>query len=82
MAAPVPQKLTNAQVALLELFHFELSEAELVTMRQTLMQHFRQRLDDEAEKTIQQKGLTAAQFEQQMTFGNRTERLRQIRERR
>lgn len=75
----VPQRLTNAQLALLELFSFEMSEAEVLGMRQTLMQHFRARLEEEAEKNMQQKGLTTAQLEAQLNFNNRTERLGQIR---
>lgn len=75
----VSQRLSNAQLALLELFSFEMSEAEVLAMRQTLMQHFRQRLEEEAEKSIQQKGLTTAQLEAQMTFDNRTGQLGQIR---
>ena len=73
------QRLSNAQLALLEMFSFEMSEAEVLAMRQTLMQHFRTRLDREAERAIQQKGLTTAQLEAQMKFDNRTEQLRQIR---
>ncbi|GAB3702804.1 hypothetical protein GCM10027592_32580 [Spirosoma flavus] len=73
------QRLTNAQLALLEMFSFEMSEAEVLAMRQTLMQHFRIRLEEEAEKAMHQKGLTTAQLEAQMTFDNRTEQLRQIR---
>lgn len=75
----VSPRLTNAQLALLEMFGFEMSEAEVLAMRQTLMQHFRTRIEEEAEKAIQQKGLTTTQFEEQMNFENRTERLDQIR---
>jgi hypothetical protein len=73
------QRLTNAQLALLEMFSFEMSETEVLAMRQTLMQHFRTRLEEEAQKAIQQKGLTTTQLEAQLNFDNRTERLRQIR---
>ncbi|WP_461056164.1 hypothetical protein [Spirosoma arcticum] len=66
-------------MALLEMFSFEMSEAEVLAMRQTLMQHFRTRLEEEARKAIQQKGLTTAQLEEQMNFENRSERLDQIR---
>ncbi|WP_240163937.1 hypothetical protein [Spirosoma taeanense] len=72
-------RLTNAQLALLEMFSFEMSEAELLAMRQTLMQHFRARLEEEAQKAMQQKGLTTTQLEAQMKFDNRTEQLRQMR---
>ena len=75
----VSPRLTNAQLALLEMFSFEMSEVEVFAMRQTLMQHFRTRIEEEAEKAMQQKGLTTAQFEEQMNFENRTERLNQIR---
>ncbi|ADB39682.1 hypothetical protein Slin_3676 [Spirosoma linguale DSM 74] len=75
----VSPRLTNAQLALLEMFSFEMSEAEVLAMRQTLMQHFRTRLEEEAQKVIQQKGLTTAQLEEQMNFENRTQRLDQIR---
>lgn len=75
----VSPRLTNAQLALLEMFSFEMSEAEVLAMRQTLMQHFRTRLEEEAHKVIQQKGLTTAQLEEQMNFENRTQRLDQIR---
>lgn len=75
----VSPRLTNAQLALLEMFSFEMSEAEVLAMRQTLMQHFRLRLEEEAQKAIQQKGLTTAQLEEQMNFENRTQRLDQIR---
>lgn len=73
------QRLTNAQLALLEMFSFGMSETEVLAMRQTLMQHFRMRLEEEAQKAIQQKGLTTTQLETQLNFDNRTERLRQIR---
>ena len=73
------QRLTNVQLALLEMFSFEMSEAEVLAMRQTLMQHFRARLEEEAQKVIQQKGLTTAELETQMKFANRSEQLRQIR---
>lgn len=73
------QRLTNAQLALLEMFNFEMSEVEVTAMRQTLMQHFRARLEKEAEKAIQQKGLTTAQLESQLEFDNRTAQLNQIR---
>ena len=75
----VSPRLTNAQLALLEMFSFQMSEAEVLAMRQTLMQHFRTRIEEEAEKAIQQKGLTTSQFEEQLNFENRTERLDQIR---
>ncbi|MFD2573841.1 hypothetical protein ACFSUS_24610 [Spirosoma soli] len=75
----VSPRLTNAQLALPEMFSFEMSEAEVLAMRQTLMQHFRTRLEEEAQKAIQQKGLTTAQLEEQMNVENRTERLDQIR---
>ncbi|GAB3226703.1 hypothetical protein GCM10027423_63630 [Spirosoma arcticum] len=75
----VSPRLTNVQLALLEMFSFEMSEAEVLAMRQTLMQHFRTRLEEEARKAIQQKGLTTAQLEEQMNFENRSERLDQIR---
>ncbi|QJW92315.1 hypothetical protein HNV11_11055 [Spirosoma taeanense] len=61
------------------MFSFEMSEAELLAMRQTLMQHFRARLEEEAQKAMQQKGLTTTQLEAQMKFDNRTEQLRQMR---
>ena len=75
----VSPRLTKAQLALLEMFSFEMSEAEVLAMRQTLMQHFRTRLEEEVQKAIQQKGLTTAQLEEQMNFENRTQRLDQIR---
>ncbi|MBD2705171.1 hypothetical protein IC229_31405 [Spirosoma sp. BT702] len=75
----VSPRLTNAQLALLELFSFEMSEVEVQSMRQALMQHFRTRLEEEAQKAIQQKGITTAQLEEQLTFENRSERLGQIR---
>lgn len=75
------QRLTNVQLALLEMFSFEMSEVEVLAMRQTLMQHFRARLEEEAEKAMQQKGLTTDQLELQMSSDNRTEQLRQIRAR-
>ncbi len=73
------QRLSSAQLALLEMFSFEMSDTEVLAMRQTLMQHFRQRLEDEADEVMQQKGLTITQLEDQMKFDNRTERLGQIR---
>ena len=75
----VSSRLTNAQLALLEMFSFEMSEVEVLAMRQTLMQHFRARLEEEAQKAIHQKGLTTTQLEEQMNFENRTEQLNQIR---
>ena len=37
------------------------------------------RLEEEAERAMQQKGLTTAQLEAQLKYDNRTEQLRQIR---
>ena len=73
------QRLTDAQLALLELFSFDISEAEVIAMRQTLMRHFRQRLDDEVQQAMQRNGLTTEQLEAQLSGNNRTERLRKIR---
>ena len=78
----VSPRLNKAQLALLEMFSFEMSEmseAEVLAMRQTLMHYFRTRLEEEVQKAIQQKGLTTAQLKEQMNFENRTERLDQIR---
>ena len=73
------QRLSTAQLALLEIFSFEMSEDEVLAMRRTLMQHFRARLEEEAERAMQQKGLTTAELEARMKFENRTEMLRQVR---
>lgn len=74
------QRLTKAQQALLELFSFDMSETEVLAMRQTLMQHFRQRLENEAQQAMEQKNVNLEQLEAKMMFDNRTKRLRQIRD--
>ncbi|QKZ15389.1 hypothetical protein [Spirosoma sp. KUDC1026] len=74
------QRLTKAQQALLELFSFDMSETEVLAMRQTLMQHFRQRLENEAQQAMEQKNVSLEQLEAKMMFDNRTKRLRQIRD--
>jgi len=72
------KRLTDAQLALLELFSFEMNDAEVLAMRQTLMQHFWGRLEEEAHKAMQQKGISTAELEAQLNVDNRTEFLRQL----
>jgi hypothetical protein len=76
------KKLTNAQAAFLDVLTVDLSEDELNDLRRVVMGHFRSKLDEEVDKLLIQRGQTTAQKEKEMGFANRTEHLRQIRERR
>ncbi len=74
------KKLTNAQVALLELFNVEMSDEEVDELRRVLVQHYRAKLETEIDQIQQQTGKTTAQMEEEMRFDNRSERLRTIRQ--
>jgi len=74
------KKLTNAQVALLELFNVEMSDEEVDELRRVLMQYYRAKLETEIDQIQQQTGKTTAQMEEDMRFDNRSERLRTIRQ--
>lgn len=78
-ATSTTKKLTNAQMALLELFDVDMSDREVADLRRLLMQHFRTRLEAEVDKVQKQTGKTTAEMEKEMRFTNRTERLTSIR---
>lgn len=73
------KKLTNAQMALLELFDVDMSDQDVADLRRLLMQHFRTRLEAEVDKIQKQTGKTTEEMEKEMRFTDRTERLTSIR---
>lgn len=75
------KKLTNAQMALLELFDVEMSDREVADLRRLLMEHFRTWLEAEVDKVQKRTGKTTAEMEKEMRFTNRTKRLTSIRRR-
>lgn len=68
-------------MALLELFDVDMSDREVADLRRLLMQHFRTRLEAEADKVQKRTGKTTEEMEKEMRFTNRTERLTSIRRR-
>lgn len=74
------KKLTNAQMALLELFNVEMSDRDVEELRRLLMQHYRTKLEAEVDQVQLRTGKTTAQLEEDMRFDNRSERLKSIRQ--
>lgn len=74
------KKLTNAQMALLELFNVEMSDHDVDELRRLLMQHYRTKLENEVDQVQLRTGKTTAQLEEDMRFDNRSERLQFIRQ--
>ncbi len=74
------RKLTNAQVALLELFNVEMNDEEVKELRGVLMQHYRTKLEKEVDQLQQRTDKSTSQMEEEMRFDNRSERLRTIRQ--
>ena len=76
-----PQRLTNGQALLLELFHQDLTENDLQEVRNLLSRHFAQKARIEAQKYVQENNISQKELKQ--TTGsihdNRTEYLRKIR---
>ncbi len=73
------KKLTNAQIALLELFNVDMSDEEVNELRRVLMQHYRTRLETEVDQIQQRIDKSTTQMEEGMDFDNRSERLQTIR---
>lgn len=80
-AAPHPRRLTNAQALLLNLFDRDLSEAELIDMRQVLARHFANKAEVEAERIMKANRQTAKDIEQDSRAmnENRTAYLQRLR---
>ena len=78
-SASPAKKLTNAQVALLELFNVEMSDEEVNELRRVLMQHYRAKLEAEIDQVQQRTGKKTVEMEQEARFDNRTEYLLAIR---
>lgn len=74
------RKLTNAQVALLELFNVEMNDEEVNELRGVLMQHYRTKLETEVDQLQQHMDKSTSQMEEEMRFDNRSERLQTIRQ--
>ena len=78
---PYPRRLTNAQALLLNLFDRDLSEAELMDMRQVLAKHFAQKAEAEAEQILKANRQTAKAIERDSLAinENRTAYLQRLR---
>jgi hypothetical protein len=75
-----PQRLTNGQALLLELFHQDLTENELQEVRNLLSRHFAQKARAEAQKYVLENNISQKELKQTTDSinDNRTEYLRKI----
>lgn len=60
----VPQRLTNGQALLLDLFHQDLSENDLQEVRNLLAKHFAKKARAEAQKYVLEHQITATDLKQ------------------
>jgi hypothetical protein len=76
-----PQRLTNGQALLLDLFHQDLSEKDLQEVRNLLARHFAQKAREEAKKYVTENNISEKDLKQVTSSinENRTEYLRKIR---
>jgi hypothetical protein len=77
----VPKRLNEAQLVLLRLFDRPILNEEVIELRDFLVAYYNQKLQIELNKVISEKQLTVQDIDQLSTFENRTEKLRQIRNR-
>lgn len=68
MSAQTP--LTNVQLELLKLYSFNLSDAELLDLKQVLARHFADRLTTHIDSICQEKGYTADDMERWLNEDN------------
>jgi len=67
-------------MVLLELFqHRSMNSEELSSLKRTLVRHLNAELEVEVNKVVEEKELTAKDVALDAHFGNRTERLNQLR---
>jgi hypothetical protein len=73
-----PQRLTNGQALLLELFHQDLTENDLQEVRNLLSRHFAQKARVEAQKYVLENNISQKELKQTTDSinDNRTEYLR------
>ena len=62
--------LTNLQLEILKLYSFNLSEGELLELKQVLAQHFAARLTERVDTIWQEKGYTEKDMEQWLNETN------------
>ena len=76
-----PQRLTNGQALLLELFHQDLTENDLQEVRNLLSRHFAQKARVEVQKYVLENNISQKELKQTTDSinDNRTEYLRKIR---
>ena len=76
-----PQRLTNGQVLLLELFHQDLTKNDLQEVRNLLSRYFAQKARAEAQKYVLENNISQKELKQttDLINDNRTEYLRKIR---
>ena len=77
----VPRRLNEAQLVLLRLFDRPIIEEEVTELRDFLVAFYNKKLQKELTKVIAEKKMTVQDIEQLGDFENRTEKLRQIRNR-
>lgn len=58
-----PQRLSNAQAAILQLFQNDLSDEELNELRRVLVQYLFKKAENAAEKAMKEKGKTIEDIE-------------------
>jgi hypothetical protein len=56
-------KLNDLQISLLRLFDREMTEEQILSLKQVLVQHYDKLLKAELEKVIAEKGYTQADFD-------------------
>jgi hypothetical protein len=77
-----PRKLSNMQAMLLQMFEADLSENDLLEVKNLLSRFLFKKAEQEAEKAMKAKDITLKQLNKEMdnmTQGNRSNYLRKIR---
>ncbi len=72
------QRLSNAQLLLLNLFEHDLSESDLESLRKNLVNFLNTKLQDELDSIILEKNMTLEDINQDEIGNNRTEFLTKI----
>ncbi|PWK26642.1 hypothetical protein LV89_02151 [Arcicella aurantiaca] len=73
------QRLSNAQLLLLNMFEHDLSETDLESLRKNLVKFLNSKLQDELNTVIKAKKMTPKDINFDETGDNRTEYLAKIR---
>lgn len=85
MTKPIqtPRRLSNMQAVLLQMFETDLSENDLMEVKNLLSRFLFRKAEEAADKAMREKGSTLEQIEEEMENniekGSRTEYLRKLR---